>query len=176
MKILLIALIIIPIVFVQYNMLIKLKMNVNRSRSIIDVYLKQRFDLIPNLVKVVKGYMNHENETLENVTKLRNAYDKNGDIKISQELNDEINKIISVAENYSDLKADKQFLNIQKNLTKIESQLQAARRLYNNDVTRYNTRITIFPLNIIARIFGFKEEQLFYIKDEDKKIRKGPKL
>ncbi|MBR3162333.1 MAG: LemA family protein [Bacilli bacterium] len=176
MKILLIALIIIIVVFVQYNILIKLKMNTNRSKSVIDVYLKQRFDLIPNLVKVVKGYMNHEKETLENVTKLRNAYDKNGDIKISQELNDEINKIISVAENYSDLKADKQFLNIQKNLTKIESQLQAARRLYNNDVTRYNTRITIFPLNIIARIFGFKEEQLFYIKDEDKKIRKGPKL
>lgn len=176
MKILLIALIIIIAVFVQYNILIKLKMNINRSKSVIDVYLKQRFDLIPNLVKVVKGYMNHEKETLENVTKLRNAYDKNGDIKISQELNDEINKIISVAENYSDLKADKQFLNIQKNLTKIESQLQAARRLYNNDVTRYNTRITIFPLNIIARIFGFKEEQLFYIKDEEKKIRKGPKL
>ena len=146
------------IVFAQYNTLTKLKLKVKQSKSGIDVYLQQRFDLIPNLVNTVKGYMNYEKETFENITKLRTQYNETKDIKVSEELNNQINKILAVAENYPNLKTSEQFLELQKNLSKIESQLQAARRLYNNDVTKYNTKISVIPYNIIAMLFGFNEE------------------
>lgn len=158
-----ILVIIILIVFAQYNTLTKLKLKVKQSKSGINIYLQQRFDLIPNLVNTVKGYMNYEKETFENITKLRNQYNETKDIKVSEELYTQINKILAVAENYPDLKASEQFLNLQKNLSKIESQLQAARRLYNNDVTKYNIKISVIPYNIIAMLFGFNEEYLFQI-------------
>lgn len=156
------------IVFAQYNTLTKLKLKVKQSKSGIDVYLQQRFDLIPNLVNTVKGYMNYEKETFENITKLRTQYNETKDIKVSEELNNQINKILAVAENYPNLKASEQFLELQKNLSKIESQLQAARRLYNNDVTKYNTKISVIPYNIIAMLFGFNEEYLFQIDENVK--------
>ena len=156
------------LIFIQYNKLTKLKMRVKQSKSGIDVYLQQRFDLIPNLVKTVKSYINYENETFENITNLRTKYQETKDIKISEELNNKINTIIALAENYPELKASEQFLNLQKSLTKIESQLQAARRIYNNDVTKYNTKINIIPYNIIAKLFNFKEENLFVIDDNNK--------
>ena len=145
-----------------------MKLKVKQSKSGIDVYLQQRFDLIPNLVNTVKGYMTYEKETFENIVKLRTQYNETKDIKVSEELNNQINKIIAVAENYPELKVSEQFLNLQKNLTKIESQLQAARRIYNNDVTKYNTKIKIIPYNIIAILFGFSEEDLFKINEEAK--------
>lgn len=160
--------ILVIIVFAQYNTLTKLKLKVKQSKSGIDVYLQQRFDLIPNLVNTVKGYMNYEKETFENITKLRTQYNETKDIKVSEELYNQINKILAVAENYPDLKASEQFLNLQKNLSKIESQLQASRRLYNNDVTKYNTKISIIPYNIIAMLFGFSEEYLFQIDENAK--------
>ena len=163
-----IIIVIVIIIFIQYNLLIRLKINVQRSKSVIDVYLKQRFDLIPNLIKIVKEYTDHEQVVLEKIIKLRNKYNKNEDFNISQQLNEQIDKVFILAEKYPNLKADTQFLNLQKNLIKIESQLQAARRLYNNDVTKYNTAISIFPLNIIAKIFRFKEEQLFIITESEK--------
>lgn len=156
------------IVFAQYNTLTKLKLKVKQSKSGIDVYLQQRFDLIPNLVNTVKGYMNYEKETFENITKLRTQYNETKDIKVSEELNNQINKILAVAENYPNLKTSEQFLELQKNLSKIESQLQAARRLYNNDVTKYNTKISVIPYNIIAMLFGFNEEYLFQIDENVK--------
>ena len=161
--------IIVLIVFIQYNSLTKLKMNVKQSKSGIDVYLQQRFDLIPNLVQVVKEYMNYEKETLQTIIELRAQYNNTKDIKDSETLNNKLNNIIAIAENYPELKASEQFLNLQKNLSKIESQLQAARRIYNNDVTKYNTKINIIPYNIIANIFGFEEEYLFQISDENVK-------
>lgn len=161
--------IIVLIVFIQYNSLTKLKMNVKQSKSGIDVYLQQRFDLIPNLVQVVKEYMNYEKETLQTIIELRAQYNNTKDIKVSETLNNKLNNIIAIAENYPELKASEQFLNLQKNLSKIESQLQAARRIYNNDVTKYNTKINIIPYNIIANIFGFEEEYLFQISDENVK-------
>ena len=163
-----IIIVIVIIIFIQYNLLIRLKINVQRSKSVIDVYLKQRFDLIPNLIKIVKEYTDHEQVVLEKIIKLRNKYNKNEDFNISQQLNEQIDKVFILAEKYPNLKADTQFLNLQKSLIKIESQLQAARRLYNNDVTKYNTAISIFPLNIIAKIFRFKEEQLFSITESEK--------
>jgi LemA protein len=155
------------IVFCQYNTLVKLKMKVKQAKSGIDVYCQQRFDLIPNLIETVKGYMKHEKEVFENITKLRTEYNNTKDIKVSQELNKQMNSIIAVAENYPNLKASEQFLNLQRNLEKIESQLQAARRIYNNDVTNYNTKISIVPYNIIASIFNFESESLFELEDEN---------
>lgn len=163
-----IVFVLILLVFIQYNQLTKLKLRVEQSKSGIDVYLQQRFDLIPNLVNTIKGYMDYEKETFEKITTLRNQYNETKNIKISEELNNQINQIVAVAENYPELKASEQFLNLQRNLSKIESQLQAARRIYNNDVTKYNTKINIVPYNIIAMLFGFNEESLFQINDETK--------
>ena len=153
------------IVFIQYNSLVKLKMKVKQSKSGIDVYCQQRFDLIPNLIETVKGYMEYEKQVFENITQLRSQFTNTKDLKVGEELNKQINNIIAVAENYPDLKANEQFLNLQKNLEKTESQLQAARRIYNNDVTKYNIKINIIPYNIIAKLFGFKSEMLFQIED-----------
>lgn len=162
-----IIVLLILIVFGQYNTLVKLKMKVKQAKSGIDVYCQQRFDLIPNLIETVKGYMKHEKEVFDNITRLRTEYNNTKDIKVSQELNRQMNSLIAVAENYPDLKASEQFLNLQRNLEKIESQLQAARRIYNNDVTNYNTKISIVPYNVIASMFNFESESLFELEDEN---------
>lgn len=155
------------IVFFQYNNLIKLKMKIKQAKSSMDVYCQQRFDLIPNLIETVKGYMKYEKDVFDNITRLRTEYNNTKDLKISQELNKQMNSIIAVAENYPDLKASEQFLSLQKNLEKTESQLQAARRIYNNDVTNYNIKISLIPYNIIAGIWGFESESLFELEDEN---------
>ena len=156
------------IIIAIYNSIIQLKNNVDKSESGIDVYLQQRFDLIPNLVEVTKGYMNYESDLLEKIARLRTIYNENKDINASNELNNQYKTIMALVENYPDLKASDQFLKLQKSLVKIESQLQAARRIYNNDVTKYNTKISTFPNNLIANIFGFKERDLFVLEGEDK--------
>ena len=161
---------IILIVFSMYNSLVRMRNKVRQAKSGIDVYLNQRFDLIPNLVECVKGYSKHEKGIFENIVKLRVEYmnNKGTDLKKAEKLNDNMNQIIAVAENYPELKASEQYLNLQKNLSKIESQLQAARRIYNNEVTKYNTKIATVPSNIIASIFGFSEESLFTIEEYKK--------
>ena len=156
------------VVFIQYNTLVKLKMKVKQAKSGIDVYCQQRFDLIPNLIETVKGYMKYEKEVFENITNLRTIYNNTKDIKVSEKLNIQMNNIIAVAENYSDLKSSEQFLNLQKNLEKLESQLQAARRIYNNDVTKYNTKMETAPSNVIAKMFGFEKAELFQIEEYKK--------
>lgn len=159
---------IIIIIIGIYNNIIRLKKHTEKSESGIDVYLQQRFDLIPNLVEVTKTYMNYESDILEKIARLRTAYNENKDINATKELNNQYKTIMAVVENYPDLKANEQFLKLQKSLVKIESQLQAARRIYNNDVTKYNTKISIFPSNIIANMFGFKEKELFTLDGEEK--------
>lgn len=156
------------IILAMYNNLIKLRNKVNQSKSGIDVYLNQRFDLIPNLVECVKGYSKHETELFESVAKLRTIYNENKNLDNASKLNNTLNKLLAVAESYPDLKASEQFLNLQHNLVKIESQLQAARRIYNNDVTTYNTKIQTIPSNIIAGLFGFKPAELFQIEEYKK--------
>lgn len=168
MEIVIVILIILCIwILAQYNFLIKLKNQVKQAKSGIDIYLNQRFDLIPNLVECVKGYTKHEKDVIESVTSMRISYmkDTKNNIKLAENLNNSMNQLIAVAEAYPELKASEQFLNLQKNLTKLESQLQAARRIYNNEVTRYNIKITTIPTNIIASICGFKEESLFEIEE-----------
>ena len=159
--------IIVVIIFLIYNSLVKKRNKVKQARSGIDVYLNQRFDLIPNLVECVKGYSKHEKEIFENIVKLRTEYmnNKKTNLKEAEKLNNNMNQIIAMTENYPELKASEQYLNLQKSLSKIESQLQAARRIYNNEVTKYNTHINSVPINIAAKIFGFKEEKLFEIEE-----------
>ena len=160
--------IILLIILGKYNKLVKQKNSVKQAQSGIDVYLNQRFDLIPNLVECVKGYAKHEEQVLEKITQLRAKYSKSKDLKEAEKLNNGINQIIAVAEQYPELKASEQFLNLQKSLSKMESQLQAARRIYNNEVTAYNTTINTVPTNIIAKMFNFKEAELFTIEDYKK--------
>jgi len=162
-----IVIFIISIIYI-YNRIITLRNHVYKSKSGIDVYLKQRFDLIPNLIEVTKEYINYEKEILERITELRGIYNESKDVKATNELNIKYKTIMAVAENNPDLKANEQFLKLQQSLIKVESQLQAARRIYNNDVTRYNTKIAIFPNNIVARWFNFKETELFILDGEDK--------
>ena len=156
--------------FSTYNKLIKLQQKVKQASGGIDVYLKQRFDLIPNLLETVKGYTNYEQSVLEQITKLRHDYENRNvdNIKESQELNDRYTNILALVESYPELKANESFLNLQKVLTKIESQLQAARRIYNMEVTEYNTKRLKVPSNIIASMFGFKEIALFEIAESEK--------
>ena len=159
------AIIIIFIIF-MFNSVITLKQHVDRAKSLIDVYLQQRFDLIPNLVNVTKEYINYESNILEKITELRSLYTKNKDENAKNELNSQYKTIMLVSENYPQLKSSEQFLNLQKSLIKIESQLQAARRIYNNDVTKYNTKIATFPNNFIAKLFNFKPEELFQLEEK----------
>ena len=162
--IIIIVIAILLVLLIMYNGLVKKRNAVKQSRSSIDVYLTQRFDLIPNLVECVKGYAKHEENLLESITKLRTEYNVSKDLDKASLLNTQMNKLIAIVENYPDLKASENFLNLQKNLTKMEDQLQAARRLYNMDVTAYNTAIQVFPTNLIASAFNFTEEKLFELE------------
>ena len=153
-----------------YNSFVSLNQKVKQASGTIDVYLKKRFDLIPNLVETVKGYKDYEKGLIEEITKLRSDYEKreDGDIKGGQDLNNRFTRIIALVENYPELKASEQFLMLQKNLSKVESELQAARRIYNAEVTEFNTKRYKFPSNIVASLFHFKEKDLFEIEENEK--------
>ena len=166
MPIIIIAIIILLYMFFTYNSFVSRQNKVKQAYSSIDVYLTQRFDLIPNLVECVKGYMTYEQETLEKISEHRTKYLQNKNLKDAENLNNECNTILALAENYPELKASEQFLNLQKNLSKIESQLQAARRIYNVEVNNYNNKVLMFPSNILAKFFGFKEEEFFQAEEQ----------
>lgn len=168
MVVIIIIVIILIYVLTTYNSFVSGKNRIKQATSGIDVYLTQRFDLIPNLIECVKGYMEYEKETITKITEMRAAYMQTKNLKDGEKLNNECNKIMAVAENYPELKSSEQFLNLQKNLTKMESQLQAARRLYNSEVNSYNNKIQMFPSNILANIFGFKEEEFFQAEEQAK--------
>lgn len=155
---------------VEFNSIIYLRNRARNSFSTIDVFLKKRFDLIPNLVETVKGYTKYEGETIENITKLRNSFD-NGDIKSGNKLNETYNKLIALVESYPDLKASENFLKLQKELTKVENEIAASRRLYINDVTRYNTKIQKFPHMIFALFIGAKPMELLNFDTEEISVK-----
>ena len=147
-----------------------LKNKIHQSKSSIEVYLNQRFDLIPNLVECVKGYAKYEESVYTNIAKMRSEFsnEKVKDLKKASELNSKLNQLLAVGENNPNLKASEQFLSLQRSIEKMESQLQAARRIYNGDVTLYNTAISTFPGSIIASCFGFKLEDLFEVEEYKK--------
>lgn len=144
-----------------YNVMIKRKNEVEHAKSSIDVYLTQRFDLIPNLVTCVKEYAKYEEKIFEEITELRTEYLKTKELSNGEKLEKELNDVILTVENYPELKANEQFLNLQKNLAKMENQIQAARRIYNNEVEKYNNAINIFPNTILAKLLKFKTAEFF---------------
>ena len=159
-------------ILITYNSFINSRNLVKEAFSTMDIYLKKRWDLIPNLIEVVKGYSKYENETLTKITSLRSSsYDEltmDNKININEDLSRCLSNIFAVSENYPELKASEQFISLQNNLVKMESQLQAARRIYNTDVQRYNSAIQTVPSNIVAGIFGFKEKEFFQIEEYKK--------
>ena len=148
-----------------YNGLITQKNRVNEGWADIDVQLKRRSDLIPNLVETVKGYATHEKELFTKVTELRTEALKAGSLqeraKTENMLSDALKSVIAVAENYPELKASENFLELQHELTDTEDKIQAARRFYNGLVRDFNIRIEVFPSNILAGSLGFKARELF---------------
>lgn len=169
LTLIIIILIVISIyILITYNSIIKKKNKVLQAASGIDVYLTQRFDLIPNLVETVKGYMKFEEETLIKIAEKRSMYLQNKNLKDGEELNNECNRIILLTENYPELKADEHFLNLQRKLSKIENQLQAARRIYNIEVNEYNNKIETFPSNVVADAFNFKKAEFFQAEQNAK--------
>lgn len=157
-------------IILMYNNCISSRNKVRQAKSTIDVYLTQRFDLIPNLVECVKEYEKHENMIFKTISELRSAYNETKDLETASKLSSQMNTVIAVAESNPDIKASEQFLILQKSLIKIESQLQAARRIYNGDVTLYNTTIQTFPNNLIANLLNMSPAELFTI--EEYKVQK----
>ena len=157
----------------MYNSLIKLRNQVKNAWSQIDVQLKRRHDLIPNLIETVKGYMHHERETLENITKARSqavqAEGVGDKAKAEGELTRALGKFNLVVENYPDLKANQNFLSLQEELTSTENKISFSRQNYNDQVLFYNNKIQMFPSNIMAGMFNFKAEEFFEIEDEKEK-------
>ena len=160
-----------------YNGLVSLRNMMQEGWSGIDVQLKRRFDLIPNLVETVKGYASHEKETLQNVTSARTAVTNAGGdhekrLEAENMLTGTLRTLFAVAESYPDLKANTNFLNLQEQLSAIENDLQMARRYYNGTVRNLNTAIQKFPAVLIARKFGFNEAPFFEAEEGEKAVPK----
>lgn len=155
-----------------YNSLIKNKNKIEESLSLIDVYLKMRFDLVPNLVNTVKGYMEHEKEVLHEITLLRSqvkkAQNEEERIALSNELVMQMKNIFVAVENYPELKASKLFLNLTEQLRDVENKIAASRRFYNANINVYNNKVQTFPSSIIANSYGFKTEKMFQIDINEK--------
>ncbi len=152
-------------IYRTYNELTYFQIQTEKQASNVEVHLKKKFDLIPALAEVVKGYAKHESSTFTDITKLRSQWgaSKNIDekIKTGNMLESMLSKLLVVQERYPQLKADKSFQNIQKSIGYVEKELTHERKLYNQRVKRYNVRLRLFPRNIIAKIFGFKEREFF---------------
>ncbi|MGI6722224.1 MAG: LemA family protein [Anaerovoracaceae bacterium] len=177
---LLIALIVIVIVVIlviwfisAYNGFIKLRNQVEESFSTMDVYMKKRFDLIPNLVETVKGYASHEKETLASVTAARSAVA--GSSTTEERLQNEnilsgtLRSLFAVSEAYPDLKANQNFLDLQQQLQKVEEDILNARKYYNAVVRKFNTKCEVFPSNIIAGMFHFERKPMFEVDNEQER-------
>jgi LemA protein len=157
-----------------YNRLITLKNRVKEAWSDIDVQLKRRYNLIPNLVNTVKGYATHERELLEQVTKARTFAMQAGSMKDKLEaenaLSSSLKSLFAVAENYPDLKASANFLELQRELTDTEDKIQASRRFYNTNVRDYNTKLETFPTNILAGLLKFEKRDFFEAAEGEKAL------
>ncbi len=170
--ILAVIILIIIYAFILYNNFISLDNKVKEAFSTMDVYLKKRWDLIPNLVETVKGYAKYEEETLTRVTKLRNTVynEMTNDEKIinNEELSSDVSKIMALKEAYPELKANENFIDLSNKLTKIEDDIANARKYYNGTVRIYNNKVQMFPNNIFAKIFNYKTKRMFEASLEDK--------
>lgn len=172
--IILIAIVAIIVLFVinTYNTLVGLRNKVKDQWAQIDVQLKRRFDLIPNLVETVKGYAKHESSTLEAVVKARNTYlsasTPEAQMKADGELTQAITKLFALSEAYPELKANENFKQLQSELTSTEDKISYARQFYNDIVMKYNNKIEMFPSNIVASMFKFKTQAFFEVNEEER--------
>lgn len=160
----------------MYNSLVKYRNRAREFSSQIDVQLKRRTDLIPNLVETVKGYAKHEKETLSNVVNLRNSINNASSLQDKVEadsvLTGALRQVFALAENYPDLKANQEFSQLMEELSNTENKVSYARQAYNSQVQAYDTALQTFPRNIIAGIHGFKEMDFLQIPDADKEAPK----
>lgn len=155
-----------------YNGFVRLATHVDEAWSDIDVQLKRRYDLIPNLVNTVKGYATHERELLEKVTEARTRAMQAGSVadhgQAENMLSGALKSLFAVAENYPDLKANTNFLELQRELSDTENKIQASRRFYNGTVVELNTKVDMFPSNIVAKMFNFMKREFFEIEEGEK--------
>ncbi len=169
-----VGIVVILLIFVvsNYNKLVSLRNKVKDQWSQIDVQLKRRFDLIPNLIETVKGYAKHESETLEKIVEARNSFvtakTPEEEMKANSELTNVISRLFALTEAYPDLKANTNFTKLQDELTETEDKISYARQFYNDSVLLYQNKLEMFPSNIIAKIFGFKEEPFFEANETEK--------
>ena len=165
-------------VVLAYNSLVRLRVRSENAWADIDVQLRRRHDLIPNLVETVQGYADHEQETFESVVQARNrAVDAEGPAEQARAetgLTKALRQLFALAEDYPELRAVESFTRLQESLNRIESAIQDARRYYNAVVRDYNTRVQQFPTNVIANAFGFHEREFFEVEDED--VRAVPEV
>jgi len=156
-----------------YNKIVKQKMVVEEATGDIETFLKQRYDMIPNLVEIVKGYAKHEKETFTQITEMRAKAMSSGTLEEKMDTENQISqalsKIIAVAENYPELKANTNFQDLQTSLKELEDSIQKSRRYYNGAVRDFNTMIIVFPQNLLAGMFGFKKEPFFEASEDEKK-------
>ena len=161
-----------------YNGLVQSRIKVDNAWSQIDVQLQRRFDLIPNFVETVKGYMTHEKETFEEIAKLRTSWANANSISEKAELDNQLSNslktIMAVSESYPELKANQNFSELSEELRNTENKISFSRQFYNDTVTMYNTKLHVFPSNIIAGMFNFKSRDLF--KTESDEARKNVKV
>ena len=159
-------------VFATYNSLVKLRNRVEEAFSTMDVYLKKRWDLIPNIVETVKGYAKHEKDTLNEIVSLRNgAYDKmstDDKVEVNNKLSEGITKLMAIAEAYPDLKANENFKDLSGQLAKVEEDIANARKYYNGAARIMNDKVAMFPSNIIANMFGFKKQKMFEANENER--------
>ena len=175
-----IVVVLIIIFIVTYNRLVRLRNQVRNAWAQIDVQLKRRYDLIPNLVETVKGYMKHERETLEAVTNARNLAQQlassgaGARAKVEGELSSALARLLAVAESYPDLKANQNFLALQEELTSTENKIGFSRQFYNDSVLRYNNQTQMFPSSVVAGMTGFKAGEFFEVPLAEE--RKAPSV
>ena len=176
--ILAIIVVIVIAIISMYNSLVKSRIKVDNAWSQIDVQLQRRFDLIPNFVETVKGYMTHEKETFEKITSLRSSWSDAKTVSekasLDSELSNTLKTIMAVSENYPDLKANQTFSELSEELRNTENKISFSRQFYNDTVTMYNTKLEVFPSNIIAGMFNFKPRDLF--ETENDEARKNVKV
>ncbi len=164
-SIIVIMIVILIYIIVIYNNLIFARNRIRQAMSNIDVLLKQRNDELGNLINVVKGYSKFEQSVLEKITRIRSGYDEDWNVKKKSEFNKEmqaqVKSLFALIENYPDIKANEQYMRLQKRITSLENQIADRREYYNWSVTNFNTRIEQFPYSIIANFFKFMQEPLF---------------
>ncbi len=159
---------------VIYNKFIKYKNLIEEQMSQIDIQLKRRFDLIPNLIEVVKNYNAYEEKTLKEIIALRNSFESDNNheqtMTTDNTLEQYLTKIYAVSEGYPELKSNKNYLMLQKNLTDTENRISISRAFYNEVVLKYNTLVKTFPCNLLAKIFKFKEIEYYKVEENKKEM------